>query len=165
MSETTSQQLQKQPNSRNCFGCGLENLFGLQIIFYDDGEDEVFADYVVPDHFEGYPGVVHGGIVATMLDELLGRAVMAGDRDHFRMTAKIVVRYRNPVPTGEALKLIGKVERRRGRLAQARAEIRLPDGSLGAEAEATLVDIPGFEMNSEELKQLGWEIYPESPSE
>ena len=151
----------KQPNSLHCFACGVENPFGIQIHFYDNGEDEVRADYTVPEHFQGYPGVVHGGILATMLDELVGRAVMAGDPNYFMVSAKLTVRYRNPVPTGEPLKLVGKVIRRRGRLAVTRAEIRLPDGTLGAEAEATMAHLEGFAVDADQLNNLGWRIYPD----
>ena len=62
-----------QPNSRHCFVCGLENNYGLKLRFKETGPGEVTADYTVPEHFQGYPGVVHGGIVTAMLDEVTGR--------------------------------------------------------------------------------------------
>jgi uncharacterized protein (TIGR00369 family) len=155
--------LRKQPNSLHCFACGIENSCGLQIHFYDNGENEVHANFTVPEQFQGYPGVVHGGILATMLDELLGRAVMARDPNTFMVSAKLTVRYRKPVPTGQPLELSGKVVRRRGRIATSKAEIRLPDGTLGAEAEAMLVHLEGFDIESEELEELGWKVYSEDP--
>jgi uncharacterized protein (TIGR00369 family) len=157
--------LRKQPNSLHCFACGIENSCGLQIHFYDNGEDEVYANYTVPEQFQGYPGRVHGGILATMLDELVGRAVMARDPNTFMVSAKLTVRYRKPVPTGQPLKLSGKVIRRRGRIATSKAEIRLPDGTVGAEAEAMLVYLEGFEIESEELDELGWKVYSDAPEE
>jgi uncharacterized protein (TIGR00369 family) len=160
-SSTAMKSMKKQPNSRHCFVCGVENPFGLQLHFYDNGEDQVVADYVVPDHFQGYPGVVHGGILATMLDELMGRAVMAGDPLHFMLSAKLEVRYRKPVPTGQPLRLVGKVVRRRGRVAISHAEVWLEDGTLGAEAEGTLVDLPVSHADADELEAFGWKIYPE----
>lgn len=163
MAETVTppNSFKKQPNSLHCFACGVENPYGLQIHFYDNGEDEVRADYTVPEHFQGYPGIVHGGILATILDELVGRAVMAEDSNYFMVSAKLTVRYRNPVPTGVPLKLVGKVIRRRGRLAITRAEIRLPDGTLGAEAEATMAHLDGFGVDTDQLNNLGWRIYPD----
>ena len=152
----------KQPNSSHCFACGLENSFGLQIHFYDNGVDEVVANYVVPDHYQGYPGIVHGGITATILDELVGRAVMADNLNQFMVSAKLMVRYRKPIPLGEPLSLTGKVLRRRGRIAISRAEIRLPDGTIGAEAEATLVHLTEYDTQSDDLERLGWRVYPEN---
>ena len=63
----------KQPNSRHCFACGLENPIGLKLKFYQTAEDEVTADYVAPEEYQGYPGILHGGVTATILDEAVGR--------------------------------------------------------------------------------------------
>ena len=57
----------RQPNSHHCFVCGLQNPFGLQLHFYDNGEDEVRCEYSIPDRYQGYPGIAHGGIVAAIL--------------------------------------------------------------------------------------------------
>ena len=151
----------KQPNSLHCFACGVDNDFGLQIHFYDNGQDEVYAEYTVPEQFQGYPGMVHGGILATILDELLGRAVMALDPTYFMVSAKLTVRYREPVPIRESLQLMGKVLRRRGRISTSKAEIRLSDGTLCAEAEGTLVHLEEFDVETEQLVELGWKVYPE----
>ncbi len=115
----------------------------------------------IPEQYQGYPGVVHGGITAAMLDEILGRAAMADDYNHFRVTAKMEIHYRKPVPTGESLTLYGKVVKRRGRYAFAHAELRLPDGSLGAEAEGALADLKDDSLKEEDLESLGWKVYPD----
>ncbi len=151
----------KQPNSRNCFVCGVENPVGLHLAFYDVGEGEVICDVTLPDRYQGYPGVVHGGIVASMLDEVAGRAAMQGDTTRFMMTAKLNVRYRKPIPIGERLRLVGRQESRRGRLTSVRGEIWLPDGSLGAEADALLSDIPDIFEGAADIERLGWRVYPD----
>jgi len=155
------EKLRKQPNSRHCFICGLENEYGLGMSFYDVGPGEVTATVTIPEQYQGYPGIVHGGITAAMLDEILGRAAMADDHNHFRVTAKMEIQYRKPVPTGEPLTLIGKVVKRRGHYAFAHAELRLPDGSLGAEAEGALADLKDDTLREEDLESLGWKIYPD----
>ncbi len=151
----------KQPNSKQCFGCGLENSYGLAMTFYEIGPGHVVSDYAVPEHFQGYPGVVHGGVVATMLDEIANRVLLVGDHSRMMMTAKLTTRYRKPVPVGELLKIEGWLTRDRGRFAMARGEIRLADGSLAAEAEATLVtiEVPGTDKS--ELEDIGWKVYPD----
>ena len=151
----------RQPNSRHCFACGLENSNGLALRFDAIGPDEVMAETVIDDRFQGYPGVVHGGIVAAMLDEVAGRAGMVDDHNHFMVTAKLTVRYRKPVPVGQPLRLVGRVTQRRGRIASAVAEVQLADGTIGADAEATLADWPGEVNAPGQLEALGWKVYPD----
>lgn len=155
------EKLRKQPNSRHCFICGLENERGLGMSFYEPGPGEVTAEVIIPEHYQGYPGVVHGGITAAMLDEVLGRAAMADDHNHFRVTAKMEINYRKPVPVGEPLTLHGTLVKQRGQIAFARAELRLPDGSVGAEAEGVLADLKDSSINEEDLESLGWKVYPD----
>lgn len=148
----------KQPNSRMCFACGLENPVGLHLSFYDDRAGLVVAETVIPAHFQGYPERTHGGVVAAMLDEVVGRTAMTEDPNRFMVTARLDVRYRQPIPLGEKLRLRGSLIRRKGRLAWAHAEVRLADGSLGAEAEATLVDV---DPRIGDPAALGWRVYPD----
>ncbi|MFV1858891.1 MAG: PaaI family thioesterase [Anaerolineales bacterium] len=160
MTDTTRQRT-KQPNSKYCFVCGVENHHGLQLAFYYDESGTVYAEATVPDQFQGYPGTVHGGIVAAMLDEVATRAAMVVDPNAFKVTARMTLRYRKKVPTGEPLQMIGWIERESGRASKAAAEIRLPDGSLGAEVEALMVDYPDPFAEEGELDRLGWKVYPD----
>lgn len=151
----------KQPNSKNCFACGLDNPHGLALSFYELGPDRLESRYSVPDRFEGYPGIVHGGVIASMLDEIVSRTAMIGQHDEFMMTARLEIKYRQPVPTHVELQLLGFLTRRKGRTATARGEVRLPDGTLGAEAEATLVRMPGGPHDRDLLVSLGWRVRPD----
>lgn len=151
-----------QANSRHCFVCGLENPFGLHLRFYETAPGEVTAEYTVPERFQGYPGVVHGGVVAAMLDEVCGRAHMGGDPPRFMYTARLEVRYRQNVPVGVPLRLVGRAGKSRSRAATAVGEIYAPDGALLAEAEALLVDVPAEVVNSVDLEALGWRVYEEA---
>ncbi len=153
--------LKRQPNSKHCFVCGLESPVGLKLRFSDNGHDEVRAEYTVPRHYQGYPGVVHGGIIAAMLDETGGRTVMIHNPDRFMMTGTLDLKYRKPVPVETTLTLIGKLIRDRARLAEAHAEIRLPDGSLAVEARVMLIAIPAEVVPEADLEALGWRVYPD----
>ena len=99
-----------------CFVCGLENPAGLCLHFYDDGKETVWSDFVIAPAHQGFPGVVHGGICAAILDEVGCRSMMIGAPDRFGMTAKMELRYRQPVPQGVPLKAIGRLVKDRGRL-------------------------------------------------
>ena len=149
----------QQPNSAMCFVCGLENPAGLKLVFYETGPDEVTATYTPPEVFQGYPGVLHGGIVASILDEAGGRVVMIGDTRHFMLTAKMEVKYRRPTPLGQPLTVVGRLVKQRGRLALAHAELRLADGTVTAEADLTLADLPTEAIVDGDLEALGWRVY------
>jgi hypothetical protein len=147
-----------QPNSDHCFVCGRLNPHGLHMSFFDNGVDEVYADYTVPVAYQGYPGLVHGGIVAAMLDEVVGRVAMIGDHHHFMMTVRLELKYRYPVPVETPLHLVGRVERLRGRLGKAVGEVHLPDGTIAVEAALTLADIPEGLLAGADPEALGWRV-------
>jgi acyl-coenzyme A thioesterase PaaI-like protein len=151
----------KQPNSKKCFVCGVENLNGLHLKFYEENPGEVTVEYTVPEQFQGYPGVVHGGIVAAMLDEVAGRAHMGGDPPRFMFTARLDVRYRRNVPVNQPLRIIGRAGKSRGRTAIALSQIYGPDGELLAEAQALLVNVPDDVVKEVDLELLGWKVYPD----
>jgi acyl-coenzyme A thioesterase PaaI-like protein len=139
--------------------CGLANSFGLQLRFYESNAGEVSAEYTVPEHYQGYPGVVHGGIVAAMLDEICGRVHMGGEPPRFMYTARLDIRYRQNVPVGKPLQLIGKAGKSRGRTATSTGKILGPDGTILAEAEALLVNVPEEVVGTANLEALGWKVY------
>jgi acyl-coenzyme A thioesterase PaaI-like protein len=137
-------------------------VFGLQLRFYETGSGEVTAEYIVPEHFQGYPGIVHGGIVAAMLDEVTARAQMREDPPRFMFTARLEIKYRKNVPIGEPLRLVGQAEKSRHNTATSTGRIYGPDGELLAEAEALLVNVPQDVVSSVDLETLGWKIYEDS---
>ena len=151
----------KQPNSKHCFVCGRENPYGLKLKFYETAPGEVEVEYTVPEQYQGYPGVVHGGVVAAMLDEVTGRVHMGGDPPRFMFTARLDVRYRKNVPVGQPLRIIGHAGKSRERTAIATAQIFGPDGDVLAEAEAVLVNVPDEIKDQVDLDELGWKVYPD----
>lgn len=150
-----------QPNSLHCFVCGLHNPFGLQLRFYDSAPGEVTAEITVPKQFQGYPGVVHGGVVAAMLDEVSGRSQMGSDQPRFMFTARLDIHYRRNVPVGQPLRLVGKALTSKRRTATAHGAIYGPSGELLAEADAVLVNVPDEVLDRTNLDALGWKLYPE----
>ena len=151
-----------QPNSRMCFICGLENPVGLKLRIYQTEPGTIETTYTAPEHFQGYPGVLHGGIVATILDEISGRAHM-GDPStpRFMFTAKLEVKYRKNVPTGKPLKIIGKAGKIKGKMAEGWAGIYDEDANLLAEANSLLIDVPAGMLEMANLEELGWKVYPD----
>jgi len=150
--------MNKQPNSEMCFVCGRSNPVGLYMQFYDDGENEVVSEYTVPAHYQGYPGIVHGGVVASMLDEIVGRVSMIGDHHHFMMSVRLQVLYRHPVPVETPLRVVGRILRLRGRLGKAEGQIFLPNGTIACEARMSLADVPKQLLASTNPSLLNWKV-------
>jgi len=150
--------MNKQPNSEMCFVCGRRNPVGLYMHFFDDGDLEVFSEYTVPAHYQGYPGIVHGGVVAAMLDEVVARVSMIGDPHHFMMSVKLQILYRQPVPVETPLRVVGRVLRLRGRLGKAEGRIYLPDGTLACESQMSLADVPEHLLSSTNPQLLNWKV-------
>lgn len=153
----------KQPNSKHCFICGIENPIGLRLQIYRTGEGEIETEYTAPEHFQGYPGVLHGGIVAALLDEISGRAQMGDDPQNprFMFTGKLEVKYRKNVPVGKKLRVVGKAGASRRNLAEAWAGIYDETGELLAEGNAIHVDVPREKLDMSQLEALGWKVYPD----
>jgi len=154
----------KQPNSKMCFICGLENPVGLHLHIYETGPGIVETSYTAPDHFQGYPGVLHGGIVSAIIDEIAGRSHMGSDPNNprFMFTAKLEVKYRRNVPVGRALKIIGKAGKSKSRSAEAWAGIYEDESNeLLAEGNVLLINVPEDQFDMSRLDELGWSVVPD----
>ncbi|HSG42477.1 MAG TPA: PaaI family thioesterase [Anaerolineales bacterium] len=154
----------KQPNSKMCFICGLENPVGLHLHIYETEPGVVETTYIAPDHFQGYPDVLHGGIVGALIDEISGRAHMGSnpDKPRFMFTAKLEVKYRRNVPVGKPLKIIGKAGKSKSRSAEAWAGIYDAEtNELLAEGNTLLMNVPEGQLDMSILNELGWKVYPD----
>lgn len=147
-----------------CFICGLENPIGLHLHIYEVEPGVIETTYIAPEHFQGYPGVVHGGIVAALIDEISARAQMGNDSNdpRFMFTAKLEVKYRQNVPTGKSLKIVGKAGKSKSKSAEAWAGIYDAEtNELLAEGNTLLINIPDDQLDKSKLNELGWKVYPE----
>ena len=131
--------MQRQPSSRMCFCCGRDNPIGLHLHFDYDGE-YVWTSFTPAEVHQGYPGIMHGGIAYAILDEVIGRTAIA--HDLWVVTAKMGIRYRQPVPLDQPLRARGEILDRKRRMVTARGEILLADGSVAVEALGTFVEAP-----------------------
>ena len=152
----------KQPNSRDCFACGMRNPIGLKLQFYQTAPDEVTAEFVPPEKYQGYSGILHGGVTAAILDEAVGRACMGTDPydTNFMYTAELNVKYKQKIPIGKPIRIVGKQGKRIRWTVESKAFIYAEDGTLLAEAKAILVDLPE-KFSAEEIDEFGWKVYPD----
>ena len=149
-----------QPTSRSCFVCGRENPVGLKVRWQTDREGgEICGQVAVPEHFNGYPRVVHGGIVAALLDETAGRTLLVdGGFSDLMVTLKLEVVYKKPTPTGTPLTVVGKLLRRSERRAQAEARLELADGTVTATARVLLARPPESMSSRWEAERPYWRV-------
>jgi len=119
-----------------CFACGPDNPRGLHLTFRFEG-NECVCDFVPQRFHQGWAGIVHGGIVATLLDETMTR--MLCDTGTPVVTADLHVRLKQPVPVGIPLQVRARVRARRKRVIEAEAEVILSDGAIAATGEAKLM--------------------------
>src|SRR4051812_20885774 len=97
-----------------CFVCGEGNPAGIHARFtVGETPDEMRGAFTADGRQQGYPGRVHGGILASVLDETLGRAVAL--QGHWSFTALLEIRYRQPVQVGAAIEVVARQVRDRGR--------------------------------------------------
>jgi len=123
---------------RRCFGCGELNSEGLQLRFEPDAEGVVRVRFAVPPRYQSWAGVVHGGVIALLLDEAVGWAAWHAGKPG--VTGRLEVRYRLPLKVGEEVEICGRVDRERRTLAYTSAWVdRVSDGARIADATATLM--------------------------
>ncbi len=121
-----------------CFGCGDDNRIGLKLKFDWDG-DFLTTTFTPQDVHQGYPGVCHGGIVATVLDEVMAQVLFV--RGIPAVTAKLEVRYSHAVPAGRPTIYRARLVRDARRLYEVEAEAVGPSGTPYATAKASYLPI------------------------
>lgn len=151
--------MQQLPSSRSCYVCGRDNPVSLRMTFFLQENGDVTSEIVVPETYAGYPGMVHGGNIAAMMDEAAGRAVTGDQPNRFAVTSQLTVKYRQPVPTNQLLRVTGRVLKKRGKVSQATGEIHNQDGELLAEAEGLFVEIAEDFTQGMDPNLMGWKVY------
>ncbi|MDL2225894.1 PaaI family thioesterase [Eubacteriales bacterium OttesenSCG-928-M02] len=125
----------KQKNAAHCFVCGNENPYGLNMRYYELENGDVAGIFTAKEEHQSYPGRLHGGVIAAILDETAGRALSITEGpDVFGVTVELSLRYKKPVPLETELKAIGRITRNTRILFEGEAEILLPDGEVAATA-------------------------------
>lgn len=126
---------------QRCFVCGQRNPYGLHLVFRVEG-DSVVADIQPREEHQGFPGVIHGGIVAAVLDEALGRTSLLGQNPEWTMTGRLEVRYRRYVPYGPLLRVRARLATERRRVLQATGLLTLSEDESVVLAEAQGTFLP-----------------------
>ncbi len=129
----------KQYITEQCFGCGVDNHKGMHGQFYNTRDGKSVALFVSGNDYQGYPGRLHGGITAAMLDEALGRAILAIEPDCWAVTAELTIRYLKPTPLNVPLKVLSEVTENNRKLYRCSGSLILADGEITATATGTYI--------------------------
>ncbi|MCI0329677.1 MAG: PaaI family thioesterase [candidate division Zixibacteria bacterium] len=129
-----------------CFVCGDKNPIGLAVRFYEK-DGGAAAEFVPKEMVEGYKGLLHGGILASLLDEVMIKAVLV--KNVYCVTAELLVRYKKPVKISEPLSLFGCVEVENGRIYTTKGWVKNQKGEKVAEGKGKYL-IP----KSQEVEKL-----------
>jgi uncharacterized protein (TIGR00369 family) len=135
-----------------CFGCGPANPNGLQLKFALSPDGKSYAcKFELAGSFVGPPGHAHGGIIATILDEAMGKANKL--KSKVALTRRMEVEYLRPVPLGQPLVVEGRVSRMKGRTIYNSAELRSAAGSVLARSRGKFLTIDPEKMFARELEK------------
>lgn len=121
-----------------CFACGMKNPIGLHLTF--DYDETGIKGAFVPDRVhQGYRGIVHGGIISTILDEIMARMLI--DKGLKIMTVKMEVRFRKPIEVGKRLTLRAKPLPEEGKFIMALGTLESTEGTVLATARGTFAQV------------------------
>lgn len=128
--------LRARPQSA-CFVCGQDNPAGLRIPFRLQPDGVISADWIPATSLEGFRGIVHGGVVSTVLDEAMSKAIAAAGPE--ALTAELRIRFRLPVQSGSCFTIRGWIVRQTKRLIETEASLTGPGGNEHAHAWASFL--------------------------
>lgn len=131
--------LNDETTYQRCFACGRHNDAGLKMTFRREGE-RVIADFTPREQHQGFPGVLHGGILATLLDETMSRT--GALRREWLMTGKLDIRYRRPATVHQPLRIWGEITRERRGAIDAVGAVETLDGTVLADARGLFLRMP-----------------------
>jgi uncharacterized protein (TIGR00369 family) len=139
------------PLQNKCFACGQGNAEGLQLeFFFDEEARTAFCKFNLPRKFQGPPGHAHGGVIATILDEAMGKVNKL--RNVLALTKSMNVEYLKPVPLGKPLLVTGREQHVEGRKHVNLAEITDAEGAILARSSGTFVAVDVGKMFEQHLQ-------------
>ena len=146
----------KQNISKSCVVCGVENNLGLKASFYELENNELVAICNTKDWHQSYPGRVHGGMSAALLDETIGRAVSINDDTIWGVTVSLDIKYKKPVPTDVEIKIVGRITKENRKLFEGSGEIYLPNGEIAVIATGKYMKMPIEKIVEDGLDETEW---------
>ncbi len=157
--------LKKQTNSKMCIICGMENKAGVHAPFYEMEDGSVISLFSYKDIHQSYPERTHGGLISTMLDEIIGRAIWVLEPEIWGVTMDINVKFRKPVPYDETLKAYGKITKNTKRFFSGVGYILDKDNNILAEGVANYIKLPLNKIANDDVHSDVNTLYPDDVKE
>lgn len=144
-----------------CLVCGLKNPLSLRTAFYELENDELLAVFTPAEEHQSYPGRLHGGISAAILDETIGRAIMMKyAEDVWGVTMEFSSRYKKPVPLNEELRVVSRITKETRLVFEGTGEILLSDGTIAVEGRGKYLKLPLEKIADFDADHLDWKVVP-----
>jgi acyl-coenzyme A thioesterase PaaI-like protein len=146
----------------------MKNPFGLKAFFYETEKKELVAVFKPGEEHQSYPGRLHGGIAAAVLDETIGRAIlMHHEQEIWGVTVEFKIRFKKPIPLDEELKVVGRITKESNRLFEGSGELALSNGDIAVTCEGKFLklpldDIADFDREKNEWRVVSSDRDPES---
>lgn len=151
-----------------CFVCGLSNDMGLHASFFETDAGELVALIKPTELHQSYPGRMHGGVAAAILDETIGRAIAIGKSDQvWGVTVELTTKFRRPIPLDQELKIVGRVSEDGTRFFQGSGEIVLENGDIAVSATGKYLKVPIDKITDAVMGESDWFLHEsgEDPEE
>lgn len=150
----------KQSNSKMCFVCGLENKSGLKSRFYELETEELLGVFLPTIDHQGYPGRLHGGLAATILDETIGRAIMLNYNSNiWGVTLDFSMKLRKPVPLDSEVRVLARVTKENKRIFEGSGEVLLPDGTVAVEGKGRYLKMDIDKIADFDSEEQQWRVH------
>ncbi len=156
----------KQPNSKMCFVCGLDNAFGLKSRFYELETGELLGIFQPAEEHQGYPGRLHGGLAATILDETIGRAIMiTHSATIWGVTVDFSMRLKKAVPLAVEVRVLARITRENKRFFEGSGEVILADGSVAVAGKGRYLKMDINKIADFDVNEQQWQVtaLPDDP--
>jgi uncharacterized protein (TIGR00369 family) len=134
--------LKKQSNSHDCLICGVDNPYGVHASFYEMEDGSLISLFHFDERHQSYPERTHGGMIAAIIDETIGRTIWIKNPTVWGVTIKLEIQYHQAVPYGVPLKCIGVIDKSDQISFHGTAEIRDQENKLLARGSALYMEIP-----------------------
>lgn len=134
--------INKQKNSHDCLVCGMDNPLGVKARFYEMEDGSLIALFSFKKEHQSYPSRTHGGMIAALIDETIGRLVWIKEPEQMAVTMRLSIEYHHPVPYETPLRCVAHFTSNKKMTFEGAAEIQTMKGEMLARGTALYFRLP-----------------------